>query len=457
MSWLDVFKRTKPIAQEAPGGATAAKLKQIKVKKVGLAFVTGGRDQFNGPDYDFEQIISAYNTDGYIRQALDKYIELMFKSGWSITGKNVKAVEYIKMRLAYMSLATGMPTDQLFIEMGEDLVKFSNVFVAKSRAIVPGVQAKAVLGGKPIAGYFVLPPTTMQVARDKDGTIIKWQQDAGGDKPIEMKPEDMVHIYYKKERGQAFGTPFLIPVLDDVKLLRQIEENVARLIYKYLHPLYKYKVGLAQPGYESDDDEIDEVKAELESMPVEGGIVLPERHDVEVVGANGEALTVREYLDYFENRVFTGLGVSAAMMGRSESTSRSSAEVMTSEMYDRVKAFQKTLSTFIDSLIMTELLLEGGFDPLLKPDDMVHFQFTEIDLASKIAVENHAVQKFITNSISHDEFRQEIGMDPTEDYSKYFANLFKQTSMDQQAAANTVANKDQPTNQNGTKNAPKTK
>jgi hypothetical protein len=48
-------------------------------------------------------------------------------------------------------------------------------------------------------------------------------------------------------------------------------------------------------------------------------------------------------------------------------------------------------------------------------------------------------------------------MDPTNDYSKYFANLFKQTAADQQGAANQVANKDQPTNQNGTKNAPKTK
>jgi hypothetical protein len=456
LSWLDVLKKPKPIV-EAPGGPGAAKLKQIKVKKVGLAFVTGGRDQFNGPDYDFEQIISAYNTDGYIRQALDKYIELMFKSGWNITGKNTKSVEYIKMRLSYMALASGQPTDQLFMEMGEDLVKFSNVFIAKSRTVVPGVQAKGVLSSKPVAGYFILPPTTLTVARDVDGSVVNWRQTVSGQQPIDLKPEDLVHIYYKKERGQAFGTPFLIPVLDDVKLLRQIEENVARLIYKYLHPLYKYKVGIAQAGYESDDDEIEGVKAELESMPVEGGIVLPERHDVEVVGANGEALTVREYLDYFENRVFTGLGVSAAMMGRSESTSRSSAEVMTSEMYDRVKAFQKTLSTFIDSLIITELLLEGGFDPLQKPEDMVHFQFTEIDLASKIAVENHAVQKFITNSISHDEFRTEIGMDPTNDYSKYFANLFKQTAADQQGAANQVANKDQPTNQNGTKNAPKTK
>jgi hypothetical protein len=262
-----------------------------------------------------------------------------------------------------MALATGNPTEQMFIEMGEDLVKFSNVFVAKSRGVLPGVKAKGITGTQPIAGYFILAPTTVTIARDTDGTIVNYQQTVpGASKPITIKPTDMVHIYYKKERGTAFGVPFLVPVMDDVKLLRQLEENVARLVYKHLHPLYKYKVGLPQEGYESDPDEIDEVKAELEEMPLEGGLVLPERHDVEVVGAQGEALQVDAYLKYFKQRVFTGLGVSPNMMGETESSNRSTAENQTTEMHDRVKAFQKTLSLFINNFIIQELLLEGGFD-----------------------------------------------------------------------------------------------
>lgn len=459
MSWLDIFRRKKEIEAprqvniEAPS-LSGDKLKNIKVKKVGLVEVIGGRDQFNGPDFDLEEILNAYNTDGYIRQALDKYIELMFKAGWSFSSKNANALEYIKLRFAYMALATGQPTEQLFIEMSEDLVKYSNVFVAKSRTQIPGVKAKGITGSQPIAGYFILSPLTIGIARDTDGTTRKYQQTVpGASKPIEIKPEDMVHIYYKRERGDAFGTPFLVPVLDDVKLLRQLEENVARLVYKHLHPLYKYKVGLAQAGYESDEDEIDQVKMELEEMPLEGGLVLPERHDVDVVGAEGQALSVENYLKYFEQRVFTGLGVSASMMGRSDSSNRSTAETQSSEMHDRVKAFQKTLALFINSFIINELLLEGGFDPINRPEDTVSFQFTEIDLGSKIAVENHAIQKFVQNTISHDEFRSEIGMDPVTDYSKYFYTLFP----GKVASTGEVENKNQPANQNGARGAPKTK
>lgn len=456
MSWLDFlpWRRKTQVNTEAGLSLGNGGLKNFTVKKVGLVDVQGGRDQFNGPDFDLEEIISAYNTDSYIRQALDKYIELMFKAGWSFSARNQKALEYIKLRFAYMALATGQPTEQLFIEMGEDLVKFSNVFIAKSRGQLPGVKAKGIMSAQPVAGYFVLAPTTIGIARDTDGTIVKYQQSVpGASKPIEIKPEDMVHIYYKKERGAAFGTPFLIPVLDDIKLLRQLEENVARLVYKHLHPLYKYKVGLPEPGFESEPEEIDQVKAELEEMPIEGGLVLPERHDVSVVGAEGAALSAQDYLKYFKQRVFTGLGVSPNMMGETEGSNRSTAENQSGEMHDRVKAFQMTLALFINNFIIQELLLEGGFDPINKPEDVVAFQFSEIDLSSKIAVENHAIQKFIQNTISHDEFRAEIGMDPVTDYSKYFFTLFPSKV----ASDGEVTNKNQPTNQNGTRSAPKTK
>lgn len=439
------------VLHEAPAKKQKANTVK-KIKRVGLADTQGSRDELTGPSFDLQEIQSAYHTDSYIRQAVDKYIELMFKSGWSINGSNQSAVDYIKTRFAYMELLTGQPTNALFVEMGEDLVKYSNVFILKSRGDTPNIKATGVSGSKPINGYFLVSPITMQIARDINGTVLKYQQEIQGEDPIEFKPEDVIHMYYKRERGAAFGTPFLISCLDDVKILRHLEENTVRMVHKNIWPLYVYTVGLAEPGYESTDTEIEEVRDELESMPIEGGLILPERHKMSVIGSDGEALSVADYLQYFEQRVFTGLGVSAAIMGRSESTSRSSAEVMSSEMHDRVKAYQRSMELFINTHIIQELLLEGGFDPIKNPKDIVEFRFAEIDLASKIAIENQAIQKFIANTISHDEFRQEVGMEPETDYSKYFANLFG--SVDE-GVANAVQNKAQPANQQGKRNAPK--
>ncbi len=449
--WLN--GKDPPSTYEAPA-INPRNNKIKKVKNQGSANVIGGRDSFAVSDSDFEELQKAYNTDSYIRQAIDKYIELMFKSGWSINGSNQATVDYIRLRFQYMALLTGQPTEELFVGMGEDLVKYSNAFIIKSRQETPGIKAQSISGGRPVAGYFLASPLTMQIARDFDGSIYKYKQLTAGQEPIEFKPDDVIHMYYKKERGNAFGVPFLSSVLDDVKILRHLEESTIKMVHKNIWPIYTYTVGLPQQGYESTPDEIDEVKEDLDGMTIDSSIVMPERHKLGVVGAEGNALNVNEYLKYFEERVFTGLGVSAAMMGRSETVNRGTAEVMSSEMHDRVKAYQKTLQMFINTFIITELLLEGGFDPITDEKNMVYFRFAEIDLASKMALENHVVQKFITNTISHGEARAEMGLDPATDISDYFITKFGQVD---QGAANTVSNKNQPANQNGKKAATKTK
>ena len=95
-----MFERLKKIVSSVFFGNTR-KRKEIKgakddnplaqkIKRLGYAIFDSGRsDEFSSPPFDLEEVINAYNTDSYIRQALDKYIELMFKSGWSITYKRI--------------------------------------------------------------------------------------------------------------------------------------------------------------------------------------------------------------------------------------------------------------------------------------------------------------------------------------------------------------------------------
>jgi hypothetical protein len=94
--------------------------------------------------------------------------------------------------------------------------------------------------------------------------------------------------------------------MDDIVALRQIEEDIQNLIHRELFPLYKYKVGTDdQPA---EPDEIEAAANELANLRTEGGLVLPNRHDVEVVGADGNALDANPYLTHFKERVAIGLG-----------------------------------------------------------------------------------------------------------------------------------------------------
>ena len=77
------------------------------------------------------------------------------------------------------------------------------------------------------------------------------------------------------------------------------------------------------------------------------------------------------FFKYFEERVFAGMGVSATMYGRGDTANKSTSDNQSSEFVDRVKAFQKVVASDVDQHMIMELLYEGGFDPIINPDDMV--------------------------------------------------------------------------------------
>jgi hypothetical protein len=449
------------------GGSFNRDPKAIQVKRVGYQLSNGagggGRDSFETPDADFALIGSAIKRDSYLMQAIMKYEELIFKSGWSFQGKNEQALEYLKLRLAMMAIATNVPTEELFSGIASDIVRYSNSFIVKAPAkggqgLPPGLSAIPVPPRKdPVGGYFRLPPESMSIARDKNGTVVKYQQEVqGADKPLEFRPEDIIHIKYNVPSGRPFGDPWLAPVLEDVRLLRKVEENAALLLYRHIFPLLMYKVGIDKPGYEATDEELTDLRAIIEDMPTDGAIVLPERHNVEAVKI--DAIDGKPYLEYFENRVFSGLGMSQVDFGRGDTANRNTADAMTGNKADRVKGWQQSIAIQIDKYMIDEILVEGGFDPLVNPEFNIDFVFNEIELERKIAKETHEIFKFNNNMQSWEETRMAIGSEPVTDEARlHFQMIGMQTAEHAASLAPSgeAGNKNQPENQNGKRSGPK--
>lgn len=428
------------------------------VVRVGFSFAPG-RKQFESSSVDFAELMRAYQSDAYIMQAMDKHINLMFKAGWNLIGKNDKAVDYVRRRLRLMAVSTGEPVEQFFIGIAQDLVKYANVFLAKARVRgsynFAGVTARPVSKRGVVGGYFRLHPSTITIQREVNGKITGYRQAVSG-QTKDFAPEDIVHIYLNRESGMPFGFPFLQPVLEDVRLLRQLEENSALLVYRHIFPLIHYQVGLPQPGLGATDEEIEELRQEIANMPLDGALITPERHKIDAIRPEG--LDAHPYLTYFENRAFSGLGVSQVSMGRGDTANRSTSDTMMAEMHDRIKAIQTAMSSFIDLYIINELLLEGGFNPFEKPEDDVDFVFNEIDLENMIKKHNFEIFKWTNNIQTFEETRRNIGHDSVVDESRLYFNMVqiplaqvKAPPIDNAGAENLV----KPANQHGTRSAPK--
>ena len=448
---ITIDERVRAITE---AGATGAKRDpaSTKVKSVSPRIGGGSAGQFEESPVDLSEIGRAYHSDSYIRRSIDKISGLMFKSGWNLVSLNPTALEYVQNRLSLIEESTNISTEELLRELGGNFILYANAPIAKTRGSenLGGLQAAGYYGGEPINGLFPASPEYFQVQRDEFGNVENYtiSGDSGG-QGVEFGVEDIAHLTYHKPTGRAYGVPYIQNIIDDVLILRQIEENVARLVYRNLFPLQTYTVGRVEPGYEATDEEIEQVTEEIRNMPLDGILVIPERHKIESVSSNGAALQAYDYLKYFRQRVFTGLGVSESTMGIGDSGNKSTSDNQSSDLIDLVKDFQQTFAAEIQREIINEILFEGGFDPTLNKDDRVSFEFTEIEQAAKIARENHEMQKFMGNVQSLDETRERMGYEPTTDMRMFFMNLTQTLAMDTTSAQGTVSSKDQPQNQAG--------
>lgn len=412
---------------QSRGGAARDPENIIGVPAVQPRTVTDVTDtrEFAGLDFDFDTMERALEGDSYVTQALERYRELMFKSGFRFKGSNPNAVHYIEMRLDLMAEASQMPTESLVMEIADDIVFYANAVVSKVRdrdyPFPPGITVTPLIERGPVVAYFPLNVTQMSVRRRKNGVIARWKQEVG-DEERTWAAEDIVHIYYRRQKGEPFGRPFLLSAIADIRALRQAEEQVLRLIYRNLFPFLHARVGTEEVP--ARDTEISQIQNIIDSMELEGGLATSERVNLDPVAVD-KIIDAYSYLQYFERRCFTALGVSEVLMGRAATASRASAENLSVEMRDRIKALQRIVSLGIDSGIIHELLLEGGFDPIVNPQDKVSFVFNEIDVDAKIKEENHIVYLYENNAITEDEMRTDLGRDPIEDAEreKLYINL----------------------------------
>jgi ribosomal protein S27AE len=424
---LDISFRKKDaitVQEVRPTSVPVSRIPTVKVAPLVYAqqFARVNRGVFFlAPEYDLSEIGKIEDVDSFVRQSFRKKEGLMFKEGVSYRGRNKATIQYVKTRMSQITQASGIPTVALMKRVAKSLIRVSNAYVVKVRSTkASGGQVRYSADGKslqPIAAYFPAAPEMFKMDLDPEsGKIRHWRQQLPNGWYKLFKPEDVIHFTLEKREGFSYGIPSLVPVIDDIRALRTIEENIELLLYQHLFPLFHYKVGTEKmpAGYTEDGRrEIDVINNEIRSMPAEGMLVTDERAEIKAIGSEGRAMNAEAYLTYFKRRVYVGLGMSEVDFGETTTSNRAAAQVASRALVDSVKAIQAEFEAQWDQHIIKELLLESTFgDQVLEEDNMVLLQFNEIDIENKIKHEKHASEMFKIEGLTWDEFRNELGLEP---------------------------------------------
>lgn len=397
-------------------------------------YTNKSRANFEEPEFDFSEILAAIDTDSLLKMGFSKYRELFWKEGWDIVGENQEAIDYLWERIDLFEEVMKRPFTDFLSEAVDQMIKFANAFIVITRGnIRPLFRGRLYTeeGQDPISGFYIIPTETVRIYRNRHNEPIAYKQ-ALDETAVHSKntreprwsADEVIHLSIDKKPGRAFGTPFVVDVLDDVISLRTIEQDILTMIHKELFPLYVVTVGTedkpAQPN------EVEEAAAGLNDLRTEGGLVLPDRHTIDVLGAANHALDAREYLKAFTVRVITGLGLSPHHLGMMmEGGNRSVTDTLDKALYDRIKMYQQYIEDQIRLHIFNPLLREGGFDPSVPPtksgqSDRCYFRFREIDIDSEVKVGTYYLNLFAGNAITLEELRLKLGMDPQIDPNQLF-------------------------------------
>ena len=414
------------------------------------------------PEYNLYEITAAEDGDGIIKQIIKKKSALMFKEGWELSGKNPRTVDYIQKRFRIIEIIQRKTMDQFFGEVGDDLVRFNNAFILKVRG-----DFNRQKGIRPLIGFIRLAPETIRIKTDQYGNVSDYLQEMPDGRVQEFKAKDIIHFYHHRRAGFNFASPTLLPAIDDIRSLRQLEEYVELLTEQYLFPIFTLSIGTdTWPAdvYEDGTTEVDVWANKINQMQINSGLVLSHRHKLEIHGFE-KILPIEEYLNYFKNRVYVSAGVSSVDLGEAGTANRSTADSVTKQLIDDVKDYQRSLKNQIEIEIINELLLEEFDLRVLEPDNMVYFEFNEIDSDAMIKKENHNALMYSMYAITEDEMRKRNRMRYISegDRSKMYNErvlyprlekeaeiaLTKASSKQNNKSQNIAKSKQQPSNQHG--------
>ena len=368
------------------------------------------------PEYDMREPMAIVDTEVYVKQAVKRKLDLMFRNGYEILSDRSEDAEYIQRRIDTSEYVMSRTWDDLMKGILRNLSLTSNCLVHKLRKESAAPVPKKDGGQVPVAGYVIIPTHTIQPYL-KDGVIVFWRRFFDSGRPYQDIPvEDVIHFRWDVKPGHIYGTPRTVAVRDDIFALRRLEENIELLFINHLFPLFHVNVGTEDAPCTYDKDgssEIDLVKWQIENMPKEGVFVTDERVKVAAVGAQGKTLDFTDLVQHFKTRVYIGLGMSALDMGEGADATRATADNISQNLKDSIKADLDEFAGQVRMFMFKEWFQEANYSTSVqKGTARTHLVFHEIDLDNRIKYENHILNLFNSHLITETEARRRLKVKP---------------------------------------------
>lgn len=216
----------------------------------------------------------------------------------------------------------------------------------------------------------VINPIWMDVWRKDTGDIIGYTQIIGSEKAIlwgstgieqldqsewkkklnKSQLDNIAHFKVNQVSSEKYGRSVIAPLMFPLQNKLDMEEDLRKVLYKYVAPLIWAKVGNDQMP--AGADKVSEVATVLKDLSAESEVTTSHLVDLKVLDFNAKGMDIKTPINHMEQQIITGGQVPPVLLGRAEGTDKAQAEVQLRAFGRRIKSIQRELKhEFEDKII----------------------------------------------------------------------------------------------------------
>jgi len=226
-------------------------------------------------------------------------------------------------------------------------------------------------------------------------------------------------IHFRLNLGDIgiYGRSYLASCLDDYEALTSIERAIA-VIAKY-KAVPRDILMYGDKDNPADDSEVDEVMLTLDTLEMEESLIVNKPIKRETLSYAGQDINLDYMIKHLSKKIIAGIAPDF-IMGMGDQVNRATATV---------ELLAYILSIYSKRKIFLKPLEERILKPWLQAKGLGHvkcwLEFGELSLETKSEKTQRALQEFTSNTITLNEYREDVGRPAieTDMGDKYFSEI----------------------------------
>lgn len=313
--------------------------------------------------FDFKLLIDLYKRYGFVTGVIDKHVDFVVSSSFYVTSKEKRAEDIISNYLQEVNfdfvlrawLKTALITGNGFLEVSgrEDEVPEK---------------------------LMVLDPCYIYIRRDEEGNILGYSQIIkANEKPIELSPENIIHLAINTVGDNAYGYGIIQPGMIMINHLTKAQTDMHVIQSRKANSPYIFTVGVPEKDIMPTQAELDAIGHNLEYLNNKQEWVVDGSVKVSTVDFGKAGDKFEAVLKHDEDHLFFTFQVPEVLMGRGN-VPEGLAKVQLEAWQKRVQSIQSEIEKVIETELFSRVLRANGLEGI-----HVEFEWGEKSEEDKIA------------------------------------------------------------------------